>query len=90
MAMAAEVEKSIGQDMVGKIAVGLYPVGGLYATLGYCSEGSRLSGGLGYDWEFVGVRASVSRHEQLGVSAGVGVVFHVGRSAEDAETVVGR
>ena len=90
MAFAAEAEKSIGDDAVGRLAACFYPVGGLYLSFGYSSEGSKVCCGMGYDWAYVGVRGSVSRHEQLGVTAGLGVELHIGRSSGEEEKTSGR
>lgn len=75
-AICAEAEKEVGRDPVGRVGISLRPVGGLFFTAGFASLGQELSAGAGFDWELLGVRASVAHHSVLGVSSGAAVSFH--------------
>ncbi len=76
LALCAEVEKEVGVDAVGRLGISVRPINGLFFTAGFSSLGSEMSMGAGYDWDFWGIRASVSHHAQLGVTSGAALTFH--------------
>lgn len=76
LALCAEAEKEVGEDAVGRLGISVRPADRLFFTAGFSSLGTEMSMGAGYDWDILGVRASVSHHAQLGVTSGAAITFH--------------
>lgn len=69
-AFFTEVEKEFDAETVGKVAVAIYPVRHISATIGFETKGQTLSMGAGFNLKGFGMHVGISYHDQLGVSSG--------------------
>lgn len=78
-AVMIEAEKPWNEDMIGKLALAIYPIDKLDVTVGFSSIGQSLSAGIGYAWNGADIRVGMMHHERLGVTLGATVGYTLGR-----------